>query len=557
MRVAPERLLSVALVLMTLGGLLLLGCALLRTGHVQGVMVPMWAVLAGVGVVTPNATALALADYPHSAGTASAFFGSAQFIVGGLLAPLTAAFHVAPAVSMSGAIALACARQPPHLPVGATRLTSAKGSASSGLRRPGSGSPPAAGSRRCHALWRVRRVGRGYGEGVDVLARNNVTLSGRPEGRPDRVLTRVRLRPGHVAPRRSRLRRHAPGRPLRPRRCGRLRPHGVRTVPATAAWRATPRTSTEILDTLDLPPAVFVGHSVSSMIGVLAANARPERFDRLVLVCPSPRYIDDEGYRGGFSHAEIEELLETMDGNYLGWSAHIAPVIMGVPDRPELGEELTSSFCRTDPAIARRFARTTFLSDNRADLDRVRTPSLVLQCRNDVIAPMEVGRYVHEHLAGSELVILDATGHCPNLSAPDAGRVRDEALPRRGLGRRGGERVGRRAVRAADADTGRDGRSTPTPPCWPGWAATGATSSARRLHGPPRRRWADLLGDPPVPAAARRGRFDEVALELTTPTGRLPVVVSAVVHRVAQDGSPDVSCVAIHPRVSGPATSAS
>ena len=175
----------------------------------------------------------------------------------------------------------------------------------------------------------------------------------------------------------------------------------------------------QILDTLALRPAVFVGHSVSAIIGVLAAIERPDLFDRLVLVVPSPRYVDDVGYRGGFTRAEIDELLETMDGNYLGWSAHIAPVIMGVPDRPELAEELTSSFCRTDPAIARHFARTTFLSDNRADLDRVRTPSLVLQCRQDVIAPMEVGEFVHAHLAGSELVVLDAIGHCPNLSAPD------------------------------------------------------------------------------------------------------------------------------------------
>jgi sigma-B regulation protein RsbQ len=155
------------------------------------------------------------------------------------------------------------------------------------------------------------------------------------------------------------------------------------------------------------------------MMGALAAAERPDLFDRLVLVGPSPRYIDDEGYRGGFSAAEIDELLETMDDNYLGWSAFIAPVIMGNPGRPELGEELTNSFCRTDPAIARRFARTTFLADNRVDLARVRTPALVLQCREDVIAPPEVGRYVHEHLVGSELVLLDSVGHCPNLSAPD------------------------------------------------------------------------------------------------------------------------------------------
>jgi sigma-B regulation protein RsbQ len=175
----------------------------------------------------------------------------------------------------------------------------------------------------------------------------------------------------------------------------------------------------EICRALDLTDATFVGHSVSSMIGALAAEHGPEHISRLVMVGPSPRYIDDEGYRGGFAADEIAELLETMDGNYLGWSAHIAPVIMGVPDRPELGQELTSSFCRTDPAIAKRFARTTFLSDNRDDLARVRTPSLVVQCRDDAIAPVEVGQYVHEHLAGSELVVLDVTGHCPNLSAPD------------------------------------------------------------------------------------------------------------------------------------------
>src|SRR4051812_44434759 len=165
----------------------------------------------------------------------------------------------------------------------------------------------------------------------------------------------------------------------------------------------------EIVDALGLERVVFAGHSVSATIGLLAAAERPELFERLVLVGPSPRYIDDEGYRGGFSREEIEELLDTMDANYLGWSQHIAPVIMGVPERAELGAELAASFCRTDPTVARRFARVTFLSDNRADLERVRTPALVVQCRSDVIAPPEVGAYVHEHLAGSELALLDAT----------------------------------------------------------------------------------------------------------------------------------------------------
>ncbi|WP_127572183.1 alpha/beta fold hydrolase [Georgenia faecalis] len=175
----------------------------------------------------------------------------------------------------------------------------------------------------------------------------------------------------------------------------------------------------EILDALELGPVTFVGHSVSAMIGVLAAIARPDLVDRLVLVGPSPRYVDDGEYRGGFSQAEIAELLETMDANYLGWSAVVAPVIMGAPDRPELAEELVTSFCGQDPAIARHFARTTFLSDNRADLPRLARPALVVQCRDDAIAPQAVGRYVAAHIPRSELVILDAVGHCPNLSAPD------------------------------------------------------------------------------------------------------------------------------------------
>ena len=175
----------------------------------------------------------------------------------------------------------------------------------------------------------------------------------------------------------------------------------------------------EICRELDLTDVVFVGHSVSSMIGVLAAATEPERFGRLVLVGPSPRYIDDAGYAGGFTREDIEGLLESMDSNYLGWSSAMAPVIMGNEDRPELGEELTNSFCRADPEIARHFARVTFLSDNRADLPRVRTPSLVLQCSQDAIAPEAVGEYVDRQLPDSRLVRLEATGHCPNLSAPE------------------------------------------------------------------------------------------------------------------------------------------
>ena len=173
-----------------------------------------------------------------------------------------------------------------------------------------------------------------------------------------------------------------------------------------------------------------MGHSVSAMIGVLAAARAAGAVRRLVLVCPSPRYIDDDGYRGGFSARRDRRAARDMDGNYLGWSAYIAPVIMGVPDRPELGEELASSFCRTDPAIARHFARTTFLSDNRADLARVTTPALVLQCRKDVIAPMEVGGYVHDAPAGQRVRPARRDRPLPEPQRARPGGLRHEALPR-------------------------------------------------------------------------------------------------------------------------------
>ncbi|MFZ4181924.1 alpha/beta fold hydrolase [Streptomyces sp. R02] len=176
----------------------------------------------------------------------------------------------------------------------------------------------------------------------------------------------------------------------------------------------------EVCEELDLRDAVVVGHSVSAMTGVLAAAAAPGRIGALVMVCPSPRYIDEDDYRGGFSADDIDELLESLESNYLGWSAAMAPVIMGNPDRPELGEELTNSFCATDPDIARVFARTTFLSDSRKDLETVTVPTLILECEQDVIAPREVGAYVHAAVKGSDLVTLDAVGHCPQLSAPEA-----------------------------------------------------------------------------------------------------------------------------------------
>lgn len=175
----------------------------------------------------------------------------------------------------------------------------------------------------------------------------------------------------------------------------------------------------EVMRELELTDAVFVAHSVSAMIGVLAHAAAPELFGAMVMVGPSARYVDDGDYVGGFSREQIKELLDSLDANHLGWSATMAPVVMGNPDRPELAAELTNSFCRTDPDVARQFARVSFLSDNRADLPGVDVPTLVLQCSEDVIAPETAGRYVHEHIAGSVFTQLAATGHCPHLSDPE------------------------------------------------------------------------------------------------------------------------------------------
>ncbi len=176
----------------------------------------------------------------------------------------------------------------------------------------------------------------------------------------------------------------------------------------------------DICHALDLEEVILVGHSVSSMVAVLAANREPERFERLILIGPSPRYVNDPpGYVGGFERGDIEGLLDMMDRNYVGWANFLAPAIMKNPERPELSEELTESFCSTDPVIARRFAEATFFADNRDDLPRVRVPSLILQCAEDMIAPSQVGEYVHRALPGSTLRMMRATGHCPHMSHPE------------------------------------------------------------------------------------------------------------------------------------------
>jgi sigma-B regulation protein RsbQ len=175
----------------------------------------------------------------------------------------------------------------------------------------------------------------------------------------------------------------------------------------------------EICDALNLKDVCFVGHSVSAMIGVLAALKRPSLFKQLIMICPSPRYINDDHYYGGFSQNDIDELMETLDSNYLGWSSAMAPVIIGNADRPELAEELEQSFCQNNPEIAQHFAKVTFLGDNRSDLEKLTNKTLIIQSKTDAIASNEVGEYVHANISNSELVTLDTTGHCPHLSAPN------------------------------------------------------------------------------------------------------------------------------------------
>jgi sigma-B regulation protein RsbQ len=253
---------------------------------------------------------------------------------------------------------------------------------------------------------------------TDVLARNNVVVGGRPDGRTivfahgfgcDQHMWRY-VEPAFADRYRTVLFDYvgAGGSDL-----------AAYDADRYSSLEGYARDVIEILEALDAFDAVFVGHSVSSMIGAQAAADAPGRIGALVLVGPSPRYIDEGDYVGGFTEADIEGLLASLDNNYLGWSSAMAPVIMANGERPELGAELTASFCRTDPEIQKRFARVTFLSDTRDLLARTTVPTLVLQCSEDVIAPERVGRYVHEQIRGSRFVQMRATGHCPNLSAPE------------------------------------------------------------------------------------------------------------------------------------------
>lgn len=184
--------------------------------------------------------------------------------------------------------------------------------------------------------------------------------------------------------------------------------------------RAHAEDMVDLLDALDLHDAVLVGHSAGAMISALAATARPERVGALVMTSPSPRYVDDPatGWRGGFSRAEVDELLEAIDNNHFAWSVAMAPVIMNAPEQPDLAEELTAMYCRTDPDIATHMARMTFLSDHRADLPKIPVPTLVLQTRDDIVVPEEVGAAMAAAIPDGHVLLMDAFGHCPQMSAP-------------------------------------------------------------------------------------------------------------------------------------------
>ncbi|PIY11251.1 MAG: hypothetical protein COZ18_04350 [Flexibacter sp. CG_4_10_14_3_um_filter_32_15] len=175
----------------------------------------------------------------------------------------------------------------------------------------------------------------------------------------------------------------------------------------------------EVIETLKLENSILVVHSVSAMVGALAVTEAPHLFKNMIMVCPSPCYLNDGDYQGGFEKDDIDDMIETLNSNYLGWASGITSVIMGNTDKPELTEELTNSFCQHDPAIAKNFAKATFTSDHRKELPKISIPTLILQVSQDLIAPMSIGEYVQTHIKNSKLEIIDGTGHCPHLSHPE------------------------------------------------------------------------------------------------------------------------------------------
>lgn len=176
----------------------------------------------------------------------------------------------------------------------------------------------------------------------------------------------------------------------------------------------------DVIETLKLNHVIFVGHSVSSMIGMLASIEHPEYFDKLIMIGPSPRYLNEgDHYVGGFEQSDITELLDMMEMNFLGWAGFLAPIAMNNPEMPELTKELEQSFISADPVIAREFAEVTFLSDNRSELSKSTVPTLIMQCSDDSIVPIQVGEYLNRHLQNSTLRLMEAKGHYPHISHPE------------------------------------------------------------------------------------------------------------------------------------------
>lgn len=176
----------------------------------------------------------------------------------------------------------------------------------------------------------------------------------------------------------------------------------------------------EILEAIDVGEVIFVGHSVSAMIGILASIEKPEYFENLILIGSSPRYLNEHpNYHGGYDESDIEELITMMEMNFSGWATLAAANFMNNPDRPLLTEQLIEVYNEEDPAMMKSFAEVVFLSDHRQDLPEVTIPSLIMQCSEDSIVPLESAEYLHKHLKNSKLIVMEATGHYPQISYPE------------------------------------------------------------------------------------------------------------------------------------------